>query len=473
METQPRYTVADMPFGWRHVWIVSVASLGQLIGTALATVVGIIIPMLQILSHPELPSWLQGLLGAADLIGIAVGAVILGKLSDRWGYLLFFRICPVIMLVFSLVAIFVPNVTVLLICLFMIGFAIGGEYSLDSDYISELMPDKWASTMVGVAKASSAFGNIIVAGVCYLLIVHWQRAETWPRLMWLIAICAAVMFLSRIYFAGSPKWLLEKGRVDEAQKAVKFFLGDNVDISPENIAKAEAAEAERKKLASEKIGTTVPKQSLWSFVRQNPLQVILSGIPWACEGLGVYGIGIFLPILVMALGLEHFTPGEAEILHVASSVEVTFWISCLILPGFIIGLLLLRKVYDIKLLYVGFFVCAASLLVLMFGYQYKWAAWVSIVAFMAFELFLNIGPHLVTYVLPPQIYPVATRSLGSGIAACLGKVGAVLAVFFIPVLLDAGGVSLVLIVSTAVMLTGGIVTLWAGPKVLPKKKELN
>ena len=93
METHPRYTVADMPFGWRHVWIVSVASLGQLIGTALATVVGIIIPMLQILSHPELPSWLQGLLGAADLIGIAVGAVILGKLSDRWGYLLFFRIC--------------------------------------------------------------------------------------------------------------------------------------------------------------------------------------------------------------------------------------------------------------------------------------------------------------------------------------------------------------------------------------------
>ncbi len=108
----------------------------------------------------------------------------------------------------------------------------------------------------------------------------------------------------------------------------------------------------------------------------------------------------------------------------------------------------------------------------MLGYQYKWASWISIVAFMAFEVFLNIGPHLVTYVLPPQIYPVATRSLGSGIAACLGKVGAVLAVFFIPVLLDAGGVVLVLGVSVAVMLIGGFVTLWAGPKVLPKSQEL-
>ncbi len=453
-----------MPFGWRHVWIVSVASLGQLIGTALATVVGIIIPMLQILSHPELPSWLQGLLGAADLIGIAIGAVILGKMSDRWGYLLFFRICPAIMLVFSLISIFVPNITVLLICLFLIGFAIGGEYSLDSDYISELMPTRWGPTMVGVAKAASALGNIIVAGVCYLIIVHWKNAEIWPRLMWLIAICSAVMLVSRIYFAGSPKWLLEKGRVEEAQKSVHFFLGDNVSISPEAIEKAK----EKQNTQSE----AKPKQSLLTFVRENPVRVILSGVPWACEGLGVYGIGIFLPILVMALGLEHFTPGEAEILHVASSVELTFWISLLILPGFLIGLALLRKVYDIKLLYVGFFACAVSLLILMLGYQYKWASWSSIVAFMAFEVFLNIGPHLVTYVLPPQIYPVATRSLGSGIAACLGKVGAVLAVFFIPVLLDAGGVVLVLGVSVAVMLIGGFVTLWAGPKVLPKSQEL-
>ncbi len=36
-------------------------------------------------------------------------------------------------------------------------------------------------------------------------------------------------------------------------------------------------------------------------------KVVLSGIPPACEGWvwGVYGIGVFLPILVMALGLEH------------------------------------------------------------------------------------------------------------------------------------------------------------------------
>ncbi|MDE6083401.1 MAG: hypothetical protein K2G11_02845 [Muribaculaceae bacterium] len=75
----------DMKLSGRHIWIVFVASLGQMIGTALATLVGIVIPMIQILSHPELPSWLQGLLGCMDLIGIAIGSVILGNISDKKG----------------------------------------------------------------------------------------------------------------------------------------------------------------------------------------------------------------------------------------------------------------------------------------------------------------------------------------------------------------------------------------------------
>ena len=77
---------------------------------------------------------------------------------------------------------------------------------------------------------------------------------------------------------------------------------------------------------------------------------------------------------------------------------------------------------------------------------------------MAFELFLNMGPHLVTYVLPPKVFPVSVRGLGTGLAASLGKIGAVAGVFFIPVLLHSGGTTLVLIVSAGVMALGGIVT---------------
>lgn len=92
---------------------------------------------------------------------------------------------------------------------------------------------------------------------------------------------------------------------------------------------------------------------------------------------------------------------------------------------------------------------------------------------MFFELFLNAGPHLITFILPTQIYPVETRGTGVGMAAAIGKIGAVAGAFFIPMLLKWGGSTLVLWVSIAVMLAGGVVTAWLGKEVLPEPTRDN
>lgn len=454
------YTVENLPLGWRHIRIVFVASLGQLIGTGVATLAGIIIPLLNIIHHPELSSALQGLIGAADLIGIVLGSVVLGRLSDRYGYLPFFRLGPLFMLGAAVLSIFVANVWVLIGCLFVIGFFIGGEYSLDSDYISELLPVRWRSTMIGIAKAASALGNVAVAGVCWWVVASWHTADDWASLMWIIAAIAGLMFLCRIRFWGSPAWLLAHGYREKAEKALHNFLGNDVEL-PSLSADS-----------SNKSDNSPSQESLGSFVRKNMGKVILSGIPWACEGLGVYGIGIFLPILVMSLGLEPSAVTVSPIEHVASSVEITFWISCIILPGFILGIWLVsRKAYIPRLQWIGFWGCGVTLIVLLLAYQFHWATWISILAFMLFELLLNMGPHLVTYLLPPAIYPVADRGQGSGIAAAIGKIGAVLAVFIIPVLLKWGGVVLVLGVSAAIMAVGALVTMIYGPKIMPQDEK--
>lgn len=442
---------ATMPLNWRHTYIVTVASLGQLIGTGVATVAGVIIPMLNIILHPELSTFMQGLIGCVDLIGIAVGSVIFGRLADKYGYLFFFRFCPALILVASVVAVMIPDVTVLTIALFFVGLGIGGEYSLDSGYVSELMPDKYKALMVGITKTASALGNIIVAGLCFWIISDTRNAYIWPQLMWIIAGIAALMLLLRIHFYQAPDWLLEHGKIQAAEKAVKEFLGDNVELD---------IPADNKNNTPKSVAPPRgQKDSLFSFLRKNYARVMLSGVPWACEGLGVYGIGVFLPMLVMALGLGISKPGEPEILHVASSVEITLWISCIMLPGFIIGLWLINRKKSLTAIQsIGFWICAVSLIILMLSYHLHWNKWISIAAFMAFELFLNMGPHLITYVLPPKIYPVADRGLGVGIAAAIGKIGAVLAVFFIPMLLKAGGAILVLTVSAVVMVAGAIIT---------------
>ena len=450
------YTIDNAPLTWRHYFITGVASLGQLIGTGLATLVSVIIPLYQLIAHPELSSMMQGLVGAMDLIGIMVGSTILGKLSDKYGYLFFFRLCPAIVLAAAIVSMIFPSLAVLIICLFFMGFGIGGEYSLDSNYISQLMPTKWAFLMVGAAKAASAFGNILVALICFLMVKDWTNADLWPRLQWIMIVISGLMILLRIRFWESPKWLLEKGRISQAEKDVHHFLGPDVNIEDPAVSKESASDL---KALEENKAKAQP-----GFFKRNWKNIIFTGIPWACEGLGVYGIGVFLPILVMALGLEHIAPGETPIMHVDSSVEITLWISCIILPGFILGLALINHVDAAKIQWVGFLLSAISLFILLLAYDHHWAKWISIISFMSFELFLNMGPHLITYVLPPKVYPVADRGLGSGIAASLGKVGAVLGVFFIPVLLNVGGSSLVLIVSIIVMLVGGAITFIFNPE---------
>lgn len=451
-----------MPLRPRHFWVVGVASLGQLIGTAVATIAGVIIPLLNILLHPELSSFMQGVIGAADLIGICLGSVIFGKLSDRYGYLFFFRFCPALIFTASILSIFIDSVSMLTVCLFIVGLGIGGEYSLDSDYVSELIPIKYKSLMIGVTKTASALGNIIAAGICFGLLIYWQDARMWPRLMWIICCISALMFILRIWFWQSPGWLISKGKIAEAQKAVKKFLGNDVtitvpvttDISTQNNALSD----DRNQLEKKGEGKD-EKPDFFNFIFTNWKKVVISGIPWACEGLGVYGIGVFLPMLVMALGLEHFTTGEAPILHVVDSVKITLYISCIILPGFITGLWLINKGRSITAIQTwGFLLCTAAMAVLIPAYELHWNKWIAIGAFMAFEFFLNMGPHLITYVLPPKIYPVEQRGLGVGIAASIGKIGAIIGVFCIPVLLKSGGAMLVLCVSAAVMAVGAAVT---------------
>lgn len=448
-----QYNSANMPLSWRHWWITFVAGLGQLVGTAVATIAGVIIPMILISSDNTLSTSMQGLIGAADLIGIMVGSLVFGKLSDRYGYLLFFRVCPIIITAFALLAILVPNVWVLVVSLFMIGFGIGGEYSLDSDYVSVLVPDKWRLVMLGMCKTGAAFGNIFGAALCYWMVLDLNNAASWPDLMGIVAGIGCLMILTRIYFFESPKWLYDHNEKQQAITALHKFLGDNIAMSPEMMQMPQHVGTEQ-------------KMSFSQFCKKFWDRVMLTGIPWACEGLGVYGIGVFIPILVMALGIEKQVAGATQIEHVAESVKSTLWISCIILPGFLIGIWLAqKKVREARLQTISFWACCASLLILLTSYHFGWPVWISLVSFMAFELFLNIGPHLVTYLLPPKVYPIEVRGQGTGIAAAIGKAGAVLAVFIIPVLLKWGGGVLVLAVSAAIMAVGAIVTQYYGSKV--------
>lgn len=446
----PMLNMDTMPLRWRHICVLLIASAGQFFGGALAILVGVIAPLITITHHPELSSWLQGFIFSSGLIGIMVGSLFFGHFSDKYGYLAFFRLCPVLITGASLWIYFSHSVTILTINLLLIGFAIGGAYALDPSYVSEIMPKKWRRTMLGVSKATSGLGNILMILVAWYVLKTSSDPTIWNRLFLFFTLFAAITFLARFWFVESPEWLALHGKVKEAEKNVKHLLGKDVYIG---------------ELVHKKDQATQPKASAKDiFARGNLKRIILSGIPWGCEGMGVYGIGIFTPVLLLTLGLTH-TGGNAFD-NVVEALQFTLYINLFVLLGFILGLTVIRRFNIIQAQSVGFFICAAGLLLTLLGYMFHTPVWITLCGFLLFEIALNAGPHLSTFELPSRIYSLQERASGEGIASALGKLGAIIATFIIPPLLKWGGGKLVLIVAIIILIAGGIITQWIGPLVL-------
>lgn len=438
--------ISEMPMDRRHWLILCVASLEQFIGTAVSTITGIMIPLILLTGRPRVDSFDQGVIGAAALAGIAAGSMIFGKLMDSMGYLLWFRLCPLIIAAGALGVFFSDSVWPIVFWLFVIGLGVGGGYSLDSGYISELMPKKWESFCVGLAKATSSLGFICGAGFGWLALKADPHASVWPYLILFIAFLGLITFLLRLRWHESPSWLESRGELKKADKAAQEFFGPDAEILPEKKSRA-------------------PQSGSWKSMLEGKSldKVILSGLSWACEGLGVYGFGVFLPILVMALGMQG--AGAEGIPKVLDSVRTTLFINIFVAVGFALGLAVLHKLNIFKLMGWSFIICAVSLLGLLLAFSCHWPVWTSYLFFIAFEAALNAGPHLVTFVVPARIFSIQERGAGTGIATMLGKLGAILGVFFMPALLKLGGIVLVLWVSIAVQLAGAAITFIYGKKL--------
>ena len=441
----------DMPLRWGHLRVLIASSMGQITGAALSTVVGVVIPLLQAAMHPQLSPLRQGMVAAASLAGIMAGSLVFGAMSDRRGYLRLFRLSPAIVLAAAVAAFFTDSTGWLAAWLFVMGAGIGGDYSLDGDYVSEIMPRRLRLLMVGVAKASAALGYILTAAACWLLLRRWSDAGEWSALFLLVALLAVASLLMRLRFVQSPAWLAAHGRIDEAERAVKRMLGQDVTIE---------------RLKSRQTGTAANRTTWRGLLRRgNIRKAMLGGIPWACEGMGVYGIGVFLPVLLMTAGADG---GHMSALgRIGHSVGVSVYVDMFMAAGFAAGLAAINRLNHIKMQTWGFILAAAGLALLAMALWLHAPVWTAVAGFMIFELFINAGPHLITFVLPAQIYPVADRGAGSGMAAACGKAGAVAGVFIFLLLMHWGGAVLALCTTAAVLAAGAAVTAILGRRILP------
>jgi MFS family permease len=133
------------------------------------------------------------------------------------------------------------------------------------------------------------------------------------------------------------------------------------------------------------------------------------------------------------------------------------------LPGYLLGIIWMDRIGHRRLQLLGFAIMAACFAVLAIvpGMTTMVAPFVLVYGVSYF--FTEFGPNMTTFVIPSEVFPVAMRATGHGIAAGVGKFGAFIGVFLFPVLQSSLGLRGTLLLTAVVSGLGFALT-----RVLPE-----
>jgi MFS family permease len=104
------------------------------------------------------------------LLGAVLGALIYGRIADKIGRKKIYGLEASIMAMAALASAFSPGVIFLIVCRFVLGLGVGGDYPISAIIMSEYSNRKDRGKLVGLVFAMQALGTITgyVAGLALL-----------------------------------------------------------------------------------------------------------------------------------------------------------------------------------------------------------------------------------------------------------------------------------------------------------------
>jgi MFS transporter, SP family, arabinose:H+ symporter len=161
-----------------------------------------------------------GLTVAVALWGTIVGAMLAGIPGDKYGRRDSLRGLAVLFFVSALGCALAWDWLSLVIFRFVAGLAIGGSSVLGPMYIAEISPAKWRGRLVGFFQFNIVFGILLAYFSNYLIGTISLGPWEWRWKLGISAAPAALFFLMLFYIPRSPRWLVKKGRIDEARQVL-------------------------------------------------------------------------------------------------------------------------------------------------------------------------------------------------------------------------------------------------------------
>lgn len=215
MTTRPRDSSRDVAAGRRIVVVASLA--GLLFGLDTAVIAGVTGSLRSTFAlSPAALGWLV----SSALWGTFAGAVLAGRPGDRYGTRAMLRVVAGLYVVAALGSALAWDLVSLASFRFLIGLAIGASSVLAPVYIAEVAPAGRRGRLVALFQVNIVAG-ILLAYVSNFAVGVLDAASAAWRLKLAAPVLPALVFLGLLtYVPASPRWLVHRGRIDEARHSL-------------------------------------------------------------------------------------------------------------------------------------------------------------------------------------------------------------------------------------------------------------
>lgn len=338
------------------------------------------------------------------LAGTTIGSLVWGVLADRIGRRASILLASILFVATSICG-FMPSFRWNLFMCFIMGTSAGGMLPIVYALMTESMPAKnrgWLVVLHG--GLGTVAGYLLASGLAALLEPHFS----W-RILWFAGLPTGLLLLGlNHWIPESPRFLLEHGRVHEAEAVLKRYGVVLTRMAPAAQPVRQAAPARADGAGSRLLALVRPPLAL------RTMSVGMYAFGWSVVN---WGFVTFTPTILRDRGLEAG--------HVSG---IIFWSALIAVPA-TVGVAWLYGYWSSKktmTLFAG--LTGATLLV--FAAVDPGAAGRGTALFVPLMVLLLVGSGGVISMLSPytaEVYPTRLRGTGSGFAAGASKVGGILA----------------------------------------------
>jgi putative MFS transporter len=341
-----------------------------------------------------------GWLISGGFLGQMIGAIGFGQLAERIGRIPTAMITTAIFALGGIASVFAVGFASMFVLRFLQGLGLGAEVPVAATYINEIAPAERRGRFVLLYEFVFAVG-IVASG----FIGRWAiPAWGWQSIFLIGSIPPLVVFFFMRMLPESPRWLMRRGRIDDANRAL-LRIEQEIRASGKKIPPPAAAPV------------AAPTGSgSWAelFSEQYRSRTLLIWTIWIAIGFISWPLTIWLPTIyrnVFKVSLE-----EALNYGLINNVVILVaTLSCALLIDYT-G----RKAW-----FTGAFTLAGAALCVL-GFMGAATA-TSVFVLTALTLFGITSLNLAIYLYTPELYPTRLRALGVGIALAWARVAGMIA----------------------------------------------